>query len=122
APHVHWKSSGRATSLSPANPAQTAGPELHVSIEHALLAVGVVFRLAQSDELAEHEIVIGADAGGRSDDVAGSFDEIEPGIAVGMVAHLRMTPHAELPPGAKLRVGEQAGHAHHRISWDAGGL
>src|SRR5262249_35865730 len=96
----------RATSLSPANPAQIARPELHVSIEHALLAIGVIFRLAQSDELAEHEIVIGADAGGWSDDVAGSFDEIEPGIAIGVVAHLRMAPHAELPARAKLRVGE----------------
>src|ERR1700745_1271751 len=96
-PHVHWESSGRATSLSPANPAQIARPQLHVSIEHALLAIGVVFRLAQSDEVAEHEIVIGADAGSRSDDIAGSFGEIEPGVAIGVVTHLRMAPHAELP-------------------------
>src|SRR6266403_3577564 len=61
--------------------------EKYVSVEHALLAVRLVFRLAQSDEVAEHEIVIGADAGCRSDDVAGSFGEIEPGVAIGVVAH-----------------------------------
>src|SRR5262245_64004336 len=88
------------------------------SIEHALLAVRIVFSLAQSDEVAEHEIVIGADTGSRSDDVAGRFGKIETGVAIGVVAHLRMAPYPELPAGTKLWVGEQAGHAHHGISRD----
>src|SRR5262249_60896995 len=57
------------------------GPSFHMqergggrspaSVEHALLAVGVVFRLGQSDGIAEHEVIVGADAGRRAHEVAG---------------------------------------------------
>src|SRR5262249_61036139 len=66
------------------------------SVKHALLAVRVVFRLAQADEIAEHEVIVGADAGRRPHDVAGRRGEIETRIAVGVIAHLGMAPHAEL--------------------------
>src|SRR5262249_26964438 len=108
---------GRLRSICESGP--NCASRVKASVEHALLAIGMIFRLAQSDEVAEHEIVIGADAGSRSDDVAGSFSEIEPGVTIGVVTQLRMAPHADLPAGVKLRVGEQAGHAHHRISRDA---
>src|SRR5262249_12081497 len=83
---------------------------VHASVEHALLAVGVVFRLRQSDEIAEHEVVVGADAGRRSHDVAGRLGEIETRIAVSVIPHPRMAPHAELAAGAKLRIRVEAGH------------
>src|SRR5262245_42259828 len=78
------------------------------SVEHALLAVGVVFRFRQPDEIAEHEVIVGADAGRRPHDVAGRVREIETRIAVGVITHLRMAPHAELAAGAKLRVRVEA--------------
>src|SRR5262249_57529046 len=51
------------------------------SVEHALLAVGVVFRLRQSDEIAEHEVIFGADARRRAHDVAGRPPATETGRA-----------------------------------------
>ena len=95
---------------------------MHHSIEHAALAVGFVLLVGEADEVAKHEVVVGAHARGRSDDVAGRVGEIKAGKAIGVVPHFGMPAHAELAAGGELRVGKQAGHGHDWIGCNSSGL
>jgi hypothetical protein len=52
-------------------------------LEHAVRTKGLQLRLGYPDEVTEHELIIGAYARSRPDDVAGSFGEIKAGKAIG---------------------------------------
>jgi hypothetical protein len=92
------------------------------SIEYAAPTIALVLLLRQADEVAKDEVIVGANAWGRSDNIAGSLGEIKPGKAIGVVAHLRMAPHPELTASKQLRVSEQARHGDDRVSREANRL
>src|ERR1700719_1750193 len=92
------------------------------SIENADLSIGLVLALGKADEIAKDERIVRAHAGRRSCDVAGRGGEIKARKAVGVVSHLRVSPHTELAAREELRIAEQAGHGHDGICSNAARL
>src|SRR5438045_4082209 len=78
-----------------------------LSTKHARRRVALHLPLTHTHQLAEHEIVVRAQARGGAKNVAGRLVEIEAREAVGLVADFRMAPHPPMPARLKLRVGEQ---------------
>src|SRR5581483_1238132 len=74
------------------------------SAEHPALGIGAHFRLAHTDQVAEHELVVAAEAGRGADDIARYLFEVEAGEAIGLVADFRVSAHAPVLARGELRI------------------
>ena len=83
--------------------------------EYASLCIALHVGVRDADEVAEHEIVVGAKAGRCAHNVPGGRFEVEAGKAIGLVADFRVPAHAPMSARQKLRIGEQARQGHDRI-------
>ena len=83
--------------------------------EYSPLCIALHVGVRDADEVAEYEIVVGAEAGRRAYNVPRGRFKVKAGKAISLVPDFRVPTHPPMPARQKLRIGEQARQASLRL-------